>query len=508
MSRHPLLLALWAALLLGIGANLQGVWLFDEDEGSFAQASLEMVNTGDWIRISLDGELHHHKPILIYWLQATAITLFGAHEWAVRLPSVIAAVLWLIALMGFIRQPSELALHIGMALTTSLGFVLIGRAATADSLLNLFLCLTLFAMYRCFTQTNAPKWPVFLWMGLGVLTKGPVAIVIPFIVSGLLWTTAGRGREWLGNLVDWRGWLVFLLVLLPWGSAIYAQLGLGFFTDFLMVHNLQRFTTPFQGHQGSVLYYLWVLPLMLLPWSGLLLALPWKNLIRAPIDRFCLIWFLTVFILFTLAQTKLPHYLIYGMTPILILFVRHTAHLTHRWWALPGLLGFALFAALPYLLGQFVRPTDARIHEAELVARALAIFETHQLSLVALGFLLAAGLIAATGSCGVFKRLALMGLMQNAFLSFVLLPQLAAIQQQPIVEAARLAAHQPTVAYRTVLPSFSFYRQQPTPRRLPAVGEWVFLRADKVAALQRELPTATWRTHYAQGGIRLLERLP
>src|SRR5690349_21187030 len=83
------LIAVTLSLLLWLGHAP----LFDVDEGAFSQATLEMFQRGDFLSTYLNGEPRYDKPILVYWLQAAAVTLIGPSEWAFRLPSAICATL-------------------------------------------------------------------------------------------------------------------------------------------------------------------------------------------------------------------------------------------------------------------------------------------------------------------------------------------------------------------------------------------------------------------------------
>src|SRR5919206_914125 len=115
--------------------------LFDVDEGAFSQATLEMFERGDFLSTYLNGEPRYDKPILVYWLQAAAVAVLGPSEWAFRLPSAICATLWALLTYLFTRPPfeEERALLAAVVLATSLGVFIIGRAATADALLNLLI---------------------------------------------------------------------------------------------------------------------------------------------------------------------------------------------------------------------------------------------------------------------------------------------------------------------------------------------------------------------------------
>src|SRR5690348_3997933 len=128
---------------------LGGAPLFDVDEGAFSQATLEMFQRGDFLSTYLNGEPRYDKPILIYWLQAASVALFGVSELAFRLPSALCAAIWAGLTFLFARRSfgARRALAAAGIMSTSLGVYIIGRAATADALLNMLIAASLFAAW-------------------------------------------------------------------------------------------------------------------------------------------------------------------------------------------------------------------------------------------------------------------------------------------------------------------------------------------------------------------------
>ena len=100
LMRLLLALAIGVSFFLGLGA----VPLFDLDEGAFTEATREMLLRRDFISTWLNGVPRFDKPILIYWLQAASVSLFGQSEWAFRLPSALCATLWVLTVYAFIRK--------------------------------------------------------------------------------------------------------------------------------------------------------------------------------------------------------------------------------------------------------------------------------------------------------------------------------------------------------------------------------------------------------------------
>lgn len=502
----------WLALLafLGFWSASWSVPLFDLDEGAFSQATLEMLDSGNYLSTTLNGEPRYDKPMLTYWLQGAAVSLLGANEFAFRLHSMLAATLWLWLLFGFLREREADADAAWLAAgSLALGLMpgLIGHAATADALLNLLIAATLLEVWRYYEQPRpAPMLRAFLWMGLGLLTKGPIAILIPGTVSLLFFLWQGRGRDWLTGVLDWRGWLVLLAVVLPWGIACWRADGGEWLRHFLLDHNLGRYNSTLQGHGGKPYYYLLALPLIVLPFTALLpgaMARGWRG---DALDRFCLLWFALVFLLFSFSKTQLPHYLLYGATPLFILFGRMAAQLPRRGWLLlPGLLFIALLAALPWLL-PLLPQKASRPWEAGILREAMAAFDARYTLVSGLALLLGLAALRLPKP----RALLALGLAQATLVWFGLMPVYAAGQQEPTRQAA-LAARRlggEVHLFQTWLPSFSVYRGAPTPNGVPAPGGLVFVRADKRDELEQAIAPDRGIEEFARGGVLLLRRQP
>ena len=135
-----------AAVLLSFFLLLGRAPLFDVDEGAFSQATLEMFERGDYLSTYLNGQPRYDKPILVYWLQAASVALLGVSEFAFRLPSAVCASLWALLTFLFGRRyfGTQRALLAAAMLATSLGVYVIGRAATADALLNVLIAASMF----------------------------------------------------------------------------------------------------------------------------------------------------------------------------------------------------------------------------------------------------------------------------------------------------------------------------------------------------------------------------
>ena len=493
------LLSLWL-LILGQAP------LLDVDEGAFGQASREMLVSGDWGHTTLNGADRFDKPILVYWLQAASLAMLGVSEFALRLPSALCAFALCLATAGFAapRLGRPVAWSAAALLATMLGPLLIGRAATADSLLNLLLALAAFDLWRFIEGGGTQRAPLrraAVWIGLGLLTKGPVALLVPgaAVVLWLLLGPRGAPRAALARAAfgDAPAWLLRLSVALPWYGYALHRHGWAFVEGFLLHHNLQRFSGPLEGHRGSLMYYLWVLPLLMLPWSALLVPVLARLRGRhghwgAAPGRFLLLWAGFVLVFFSLSGTKLPHYVLYGIVPLGLLGaveLQRASRALVLAVVLSALALLALAAAGPDLAGWAAqqRADDhwrARLAAAgadELPAAAQA-----ALALAALG-VVALGAWAWRAEPGRHRPAALLGAAALSALSVlaVSMPWWARALQEPVRALALQArdAGVPLVQWRLHQPSAGFYRQQAVPRRAPAPGEWALMRRDRWADL-------------------------
>jgi 4-amino-4-deoxy-L-arabinose transferase-like glycosyltransferase len=478
-----------AAVLASFFWMLGAAPLFDVDEGAFSQATLEMFQRGDFLSTYLNGLPRYDKPILIYWLQAGSVALLGPTEWAFRLPSALCATAWAWLTYLFVRRHYgiERALFAAALLATSLGVYIIGRAATADALLNVLLAAAMLAAWE-HLSSGERKWlyATHAAIGLGVLAKGPIAILIPLATTLLFCLLRRDIKTWARAVFDWRALLLLLAIAAPWYVVILLKEGRGFVDGFILKHNVGRFTGPVSGHAGSLFYYFPVVLILTLPFTALLVpvARSLKTVWRDDLQLYLLLWFAFVFVFFSLSGTKLPHYLLYGYTGLAILMALHGAGVKSQFWPMvPVLLFFVALLALPYAITYSLGRIPDRFYREALTA-VLERFDTFYF-----------GFFAVTCALAVFammehattlpRKLAVFGLAAVAALSTLIVPAAGFAQQSALKEAALVARerHLDPVMWRLNAPSFSVYRGAPTPSREPRPGDVIVTRADRLAEL-------------------------
>ncbi len=544
----------WLAFLLPLALlsiRLGGAPLFDVDEGAFSEATREMFERHDFVSTWLNGAHRFDKPILIYWLQALAVMAFGGSghtsAFAFRLPSVIAAAVWCQAVAVFAapRIGARNALFGCGIAATSLGVFVIGRAATADALLNALLTLALFDAWRVIehVSTTGPGenrlgtamsrpalYRAYLWIALGVLTKGPVAILIPVAAVFLYAAVARRMatrftlRDALRMFFNPVGWSILVAVAAPWYVASLVIHGRDFIDGFILRHNVERFTGTMQGHSGSAFYYVLMVPLLLWPWlAWLVVAI--ASLVRdlrtrtvEPLKAFLWIWCIFVIAFFSLSGTKLPHYALYGCTPLFVLCAMERERVTHLWLAaIPVLLLIAFVVGLPDLV---THAADAGwIHDAyyrAMAARADAATPVSYRPIAWTGALVAVVALAwprrrrrarpivddARRARRVATRVLEAAIVATLLLCVIGAPLFGEILQGPVKRAALLAKTMPesAVTWNFHMPSFAVYRQRVTPIGTPKPGQLALTRVDRLPA------DANVDRLYEEGGVVLVRQ--
>jgi 4-amino-4-deoxy-L-arabinose transferase-like glycosyltransferase len=339
---HYALLGVVAAWLFFV--NLGGATLWDVDEGRNTVAALEMLESGKWVVPTFNNVLRVDKPALLYWLQATAYHLFGINEFAARLPSALAGLVTVLLTYELGRRMFNAVTGLlgGLILASTPMICAAARFANPDALLNGCCVLTMLCFWIGIAASS--RWwfvTVGTSAGVGVLSKGPVGLILPGAVIGLflLWT-----RQ-LHRLLDRRfllGGLAFAVVALPWYIWVSVDTKAGFLRGFILTHNVDRFLSSMENHHGSPWYYLAVLVVGSAPWSiflGLALwyALPRLKVAQGPAGptvptqelgtRFLLCWIGVYLVFFSVSATKLPNYILPTYAPLALL----TGRFLVRW---------------------------------------------------------------------------------------------------------------------------------------------------------------------------------
>lgn len=479
-----------AAVAVSFFFGLGSVPLFDMDEGAFSAATLEMFRRHDFLSIFLAGEPRYDKPILIHWLQAAGVALFGVNEWAFRLPSAIAASVWMWLTYRFGREwlGERVGLLAAVMLACAPSVQIIARAATADALLNACLAGAMFASYRYLVRGDrASLYAAAAAIGLGFLAKGPIAILIPGAVTLLFCLVRRDFAKWLRFALDWRAWLVFALIGLPWYAIEYFRDGPGFIQGFFLRHNLERFSAPAFGHGGAWWFYVPIVLVATLPFTVPLASVfgRVRELFRDDLNAFLVLWFAFVIVLFSLSGSKLPHYANYGYTGLFLLMAARAMPMTSRAVLLPALFAFGLFAALPFAL-EALGPRIGNPYLREVLADPTGPFRPAYfgyfaaVTVLALIWMVRPFVSAPAALAGAGTALAL-------GLAIYVVPIAAALHQNPVVAAARAAASRDlhVVMWGINAPSFMVYAGRPVEMRAPRPCDVVLTRSGMLPELPK-----------------------
>ncbi len=419
----------------------------DRDESRFAQATRQMLDSGDYVRIRFGEEERNKKPAGIHWAQAGAVRLGEAlglgdrsEIWLYRVPSLLGALLAVLATQHLGRAlVGRRAAFAGAALLAA-SLVLVAEThiaktdaallATVTVAMGLFGQAYLRPRRRGFTAWQAAGF--WLALGAGVLLKGPIAPMVALLAGVTLYFADGRSAPWLRALRPGWGVALMLLVAAPWFVAIGIATEGRFFTQAIGGDMLSKVGSGEEKHWGPPGYYLLTFGIAAFPGGWLVLrALPgaWRGRAR-PATRFLLAWIVPSWLLFEAVATKLPHYTL-PVFPALMLLAGA--------WAMDPLR-----AAPPRWL--------ARLADAGLAAIALGLalaapglpwYLAHRLDPVALLALPAAALLLWAGFAaarrGAWGRGALAVALLAAPLYAVLLEGVAP-RLQAIWIAPRLAA--------------------------------------------------------------------
>jgi 4-amino-4-deoxy-L-arabinose transferase-like glycosyltransferase len=489
LARHTAArIAFALALALPLLWRLGGVPLFDVDEGAFSEATREMLASGDWGHTTLNGAPRFDKPIGVYWLQAASVRAFGLNEFALRLPSALSIWAMALALAAFAarRWGERAAVAVGVIAATSVGFQAIGHGATADALLNLLLVLAGLDLWRYLeTGGKTPLRLAYAWVGLGLLVKGPIAVLVPG-AAFVLWSAFSRDWRVLARAArDPVGWLLLLGIAVPWYAYALHRDGMAFVDGFIMRHNVERFTGTLQGHGGTPLYYLVVTPVLAMPWAAALVAViaRARALWREPLARYLLLWGSFVFVFFSLSGTKLPHYVLYGYAPLVLLMGREVAAAGPRlarailWLAAVWLLALA---SAPWVLVRAAGTVSNPFYRALIGGAAPPDIAAPLLALAAA----LAVVLWPRRDAGLLPRSAALAGIVAWLLAGWLLPWCGDVVQGPVQRAAAVARIHggAAVQWQLHLPSFAVYLQREVPVRAPADTEMALVRADRVPA--------------------------
>jgi 4-amino-4-deoxy-L-arabinose transferase-like glycosyltransferase len=357
---------IWLSLPIAMAAalflpQLGGTRLFDQDEGYYASVAMEMHQRNDWILPTFNHALFAHKPPMMFWGMRFGYQLFGLNEVGARIGSVLAGILTvvIVARIGNKLFDPLVGFFAGLALASNLMFSMVSRSATADAYLTLCITASLGAWaiaYRgkdpkadALNRLQSIPFHIWLqsyaWMALAVLAKGPIGILFPATIIGLsvYWDLVYDARRQQANESSylWRNWLLCAAYPLrpnrviiairgakpllglaciaaiagPWYVLAELQSSGRFLQEFIGIHHLGRFSQAMDNHEGPFFYYAIACIVGMYPWSAFAIpiGIAWIRAIRSgrrPETRWVTAWMFVYLVVFSIASTKLPNYVL------------------------------------------------------------------------------------------------------------------------------------------------------------------------------------------------------
>ncbi|WP_074829381.1 MULTISPECIES: ArnT family glycosyltransferase [Bradyrhizobium] len=331
-------------LLCGLVIFLPGFFnipAIDRDEARFAQATKQMVETGDFVDIRFQDDVRYKKPVGIYWLQSAAVETASAlglpraqlRIWIYRIPSLIGAIgavlLTYWTALAFVTRRGAALAGLMMASCVLLGAE--ARLAKTDAMLLLTVVATMGAMARVYLSWQRgedpvhPSWtsPAIFWTALagGILLKGP--LILMFVgLTILTLAILDRSAAWLWRMRPVWGLMWMLVLVLPWFVAIFWRAGDAFFANSIGGDMLSKLAAQESHGAPPGLYFVlfWVTFWPGAALAGMAAPAVWRAR-REPGAQYLLAWLIPSWIVFELVLTKLPHYVLPLYPAIAILTV-------------------------------------------------------------------------------------------------------------------------------------------------------------------------------------------
>ena len=536
----------WAFVAFVLFWALGSAPLTDLDEGAFSEASREMIARGDWISPWLLDAPRFDKPVLFHWFQIASLQVFGLNAWGARLPSAMAGLAWVAGIVYWAHllvkptpgQDSPVPMLTSltpMAIAVAIGSLPIpamSRAATADALLNACLLWTLIFTWRAISDAlNERQARHFgrlaaLFAGLGLLTKGPIAVLVPaggLLVFTVLRLATQKHRDGVRGpstlrvvITDPLAWVLMLAIPAPWYVLQYLAQGMPFVEGFLGIHNLGRFANAMHGFSAGPLYHPAWTAIALLPFLPLLaFSISTDFRVRnLSSEKYGFLWSVWLFVMlfFSIAATKLPHYTFYGLTALMVLLVVRLARTapTSRFWIFQNAwlvcCLIALMAIGPILESRLELVQEPYYRDVLTDAANLLKSPPWWVWLTGLGGLcsLCIGFIVRRADKGLTLLVGSFAFAAILFGHHV--PGVMGLLRGPIPIMVNLAneAGAPLVSWRMSSPSISFWANRVVPDRLPGDDEWVLLQQHRIPELLIQLQEQGFDPVLRQHGLVLL----
>lgn len=320
--------------------NLGNIGLIDKTEALYVEVARQMVLTNNWVSPHWNGTYFYSYPAGGYWFLALSFKLFGISEFTARLPvaltatAVVFMVFYTLLHFGYVNNKPQNSFYLwltawigGGIMALNPAWIAWGRVAVSDMLLSSSIALAMLVFFIGYGQPDKPKlqeicystFPILL--SIAVLVKGPIGVILPVLGIGSFLLYVGKFWEIFWEIKPFRTIAIFLGLTLPWYIVAIIMDGEIFVNEFLAVSNFKRFTTVVFDHPGPWYYYIIWGAVFMLPWVIYFpLALVnlscwrWQQVRQSAretqLGLYCFCWFITTFVFFSAAATKLQGYML------------------------------------------------------------------------------------------------------------------------------------------------------------------------------------------------------
>jgi 4-amino-4-deoxy-L-arabinose transferase-like glycosyltransferase len=395
-AHRPLRLAIYAvfgAILYLPGLGKPALW--EPDEGRYAEIAREMVLSGDYVTPRDDFELYFEKPPLVYWAEAASIKVFGVNEFAVRLPAALFSIGQVVvtAALAEMMLGAMAGMFAALVLALSPLFFGFARFATLDPALAFFLTAALAAFYIAaredsFSLPSSRKWMLVTaaMLALGTLAKGPVALTLGGAIA-VIWLALERRLHQVAEMRLASCLIIYAAIVVPWFALAEAR-NPGFMRFFIVHEHFERYVASSEHGWGPWFF----IPIVIGgAWPWIFFVPPGWSAMRASdgsgsgrtraTATFLAIWFIVIFVFFSIPRSKLGSYILPALPPLAIVAGYGLARIStldavrrNRLFAVVAIANLALAAAL-FVFFEFAPASIRRAlgFDALLLAAVLAV---------------------------------------------------------------------------------------------------------------------------------------
>ncbi len=322
------LCALVAVYILGIGIHIM-----DIDAAQYAEMSREMSITNSYLQVYELGNDYLDKPPFLFWMSALSVKLFGANNLGYRLPSMVFGLLALYSTYKFalVYYKREIALLAVLILASSQAFFLMMHDVRTDTILMCWVIYSIWQLALWFTTGKAKHLILgCIAVGCGMLTKGPIALIVPVVAFGSHFVVTRS----LHKLLKWQhllGIMCIAIVLVPMSIGLYEQYdlqpnklvngktGVSGLRFFYWTQSFGRITGESVWDNGATIFFLaqnmlwaflpWIVIFIIALVYEMILIIKLKGKLPVQAEWICVGGFLLSYIALGSSKYQLPHYI-------------------------------------------------------------------------------------------------------------------------------------------------------------------------------------------------------